>query len=188
MQKRAGLIESLRAPSDFHIGDHRTAVLSVALVVLLLSGLAMAAELRGTWRGILTRGGQTFKFEVTLNQAGYFVFSYTNNTGLTRNVELTTPGQKIQYVPSGGGVQTLIVESVVRQPGRLSYVMRRSFERASGGYSNERYISEALDFELTPQGLRTRRVTRSVTRFGDRDQSVSGGDEAVAVGVLQKVE
>jgi hypothetical protein len=188
MQKRAGLIESLRPSDEFYIWIHRAAVLSVALVVLLLSGFAMADELHGTWRGMLTRDGKAFKFQVTLSPAGYFVYSYTNNKRLTRHVELMTRGQKIQYVPSGGGVQTLIVESVVRQPGRLSYVMRHSFERASGGYTNEQYTSEALDFELTPQGLRTRRVTRSVRRFADKDQSASGGDETVAVGVLQKAE
>jgi len=186
MQKIAKLIAS-ETGSLSHV-FHRGVAVSVASVVLLLSGVAVASELAGTWRGALTRDNKTFEVEITFSQAGYFILAYTNNSGQTRSVDLTTPGQKIQYVPPGGGVKTIVVDSIVRQPGRLSFVMRTTFERASGGYLDQRYILESLDFELTSQGLSARLVTRSATHFGDKDLSTGGGDESVTSGVLQKAD
>ncbi|MBC7946030.1 MAG: hypothetical protein H7X91_12380, partial [Burkholderiales bacterium] len=139
------------------------------------------------WGGALKAADEAFEVEMTISEAGHYILEYATKSGQTKAVELTSPGQKIEYVPRGGGVRTHVVESVSRQPGRLTVIMGTTFERASGGYLDQQFISESLDFVLTDEGLRTRLVTRSRGYFGDKEQSVGGGeDETVAVGVLQK--
>lgn len=181
----AGLI-AFHAESLFH-RCQRAIVVSVASIALLVSGLASASELTGTWDGALTQGNDRFEVEWTFSEAGYLILAYTNNNGQTRSVELTTPGQQIRYVPPGGGVKTHVVNSVVQQPGRLSLVIRTTFERASDGYLDQQYISESFDFVLNPGGLTTQLVTQSTKHFGDKDLSTGGANENIAVGVLQKL-
>ena len=59
--------------------------------------------------------GQAADFTATFSENGYFLFSYENNQGFVRTVELSAPGQ-IQFVPPGGGVMTMAVASVVKRP------------------------------------------------------------------------
>ena len=63
-------------------------------------------------------------------------------------------------VPPGGGVRTVAVESVVKRPGGLSYVLHIRFERASGGYLDQRFSSHQYDYALTREGLRLRLVSQ----------------------------
>ena len=104
---------------------------ALASVLLLSAQPAVPADLTGTWRGTVTVDGQKAEFTTTFSEGGYFLFTYTNNNRLVRTVELSAPGQ-IQFVPPGGGVMTMAVESVVKRPGGISYVMHTSFERTSG--------------------------------------------------------
>ena len=61
-------------------------------------------------------------FTASFSDEGYALFDYTNNRGLVRTVELSA-SKRIQFVPPGGGVTTVAVESVVKRPGGLSYVL-----------------------------------------------------------------
>jgi len=161
----------------------------LAIAALLMPPAALADELAGTWRGEMTRGDESFPVEFNFSGDGFFVTSYTNNTGVTRNVELSEPGQQIQYVPDGGGVMTVEVMSVDKRSNGLALVLSTTFERASGGYLDQQYIEEALTFLPTAAGLEVRLESRSNSRFGDQDMSVGGGgDVSVAEGVLQRVE
>jgi hypothetical protein len=72
--------------------------------------------------------------EVLFSQDGYPVYTYTNNRGLTRQVELKTHGQQIEYVPAGGGVQRIVVENIDQRPDTLIISLKGSFEKAGGGY------------------------------------------------------
>lgn len=162
-----------------------------AVWLVLVSGLmtvlpARADELTGIWSGTLTQGGESSLVSMTFSKAGYFVLTYTNNQGVTRSSELIRPGQKVEYVPSGGGVRSHVVDAVAKQPGRLSMVLRTSFERASGGYLTQNYSTESLEFRLTPVGLDTRITSRSERYFGDSDGSMGGNGQEVATGVLRR--
>jgi hypothetical protein len=64
----------------------------------------------------------TRPFRVAFSDDGYALYSYKDNRGLTRTVELSTPG-RLQYVPPGGGVRTVGVESIVKRVGGVSYVL-----------------------------------------------------------------
>jgi hypothetical protein len=164
---------------------HGLGTVSLALV-LLLSGVGFAAELSGDWHGNLTGDKGMFEIDVTFSPQGYLVFTYTNNSGRTRTVELTEAGQQIQYVPPGGGVKTHVVDSLVRGPGRLSLVLRSTFERTSGNYLDQEFMSESFDFVLSSEGLATRYAGKSTSYFSGTGAAASQ-DETIAAGVLQKV-
>jgi hypothetical protein len=168
----------------------RLAAALTAFVVLSLVPPARAADLTGSWRGTLD--GWVGEFTTAFNEDGYVLFEYTNNDGAVRTVELTAPGQ-IQFVPPGGGVTTVAVNSVVKRPGRVSYVLRIGFERASGRYPEQRYVTEQHEYALTNQGLWVRLVSRASTYFDDDGGSTggpTGGPEKVRIieGVLKRVE
>jgi hypothetical protein len=91
-------------------------------------------------------------------------------------------------VPPGGGVRTVAVESVVKRPGGLSYVLHIRFERASGGYLDQRYSSHQYHYALTREGLRLRLVSRAASYIGDRGGPVGGAQKPEIVeGVLVRV-
>jgi hypothetical protein len=149
---------------------------------------ALAGELSGTWRGMMSTGEQSTDSQFTFSDDGYLVLEYTNNQGVTRAAELSEVGQRVQYVPDGGGVRTIEVVALEKSPGRLAMRLRNSFERSSGGYMDQRYTDEVLVFELTSEGLQAEMQLSTFSGFGDRSMSVSGEDSTVERGVLQRVE
>ena len=166
----------------------RLGVFAVALAsVLLLSARpARPEDLTGTWRGTVTVEGQAVEFTATFSENGYFLFTYENNQGLVRTVELSAPGQ-IQFVPPGGGVMTMAVASVVKRPGGVAYVLHTGFERTSGGYLEQQYVTEEADYALTTGGLRVRIVSRAASYFGDRGGSTGGPrNDQVYEGLLKR--
>ena len=107
---------------------------------------------------------------------------------MVRTVALNAPG-RMQFVPPGGGVTTLAVNSVVQRPGGISYQLHFGFERARNGYLDQRYVYEEHDYALTSDGLRVRVVSRAASYFGDRGGSVGGPREPeILEGVLKRVE
>ena len=122
-----------------------------AVAVLLLVGAfvplprASAAELTGGWQGVGEINGQPAEFAVTFSERGYMLFNYQTNGGEVRTVELDQPLQ-FQYVPPGGGVRTMRVESVDQRSAAISYVFSSSFERLRGGYLEQNYTSEEHEY------------------------------------------
>ena len=69
---------------------------------------------------------------------------------------------------------TMAVASVVKRPGGVAYVLHTGFERTSGGYLEQQYVTEEADYALTAGGLRVRIVSRAASYFGDRSGSAGG--------------
>jgi hypothetical protein len=160
----------------------------VAALVVMLLVPAGAAELTGTWQGTVTSNGQTAEFAAAFSDEGYLLFEYTNNKGLVRTVELSAP-QRIQFVPPGGGVSTVDVKSVIKRPRGITYVIEAGFEGSSGGYSDQRYLSEQHEYTLTNEGLHVQVVSKSTTYFGDQRRLTGGPlDAEISEGVLTKVQ
>ena len=84
----------------------------IFLITFLISTPIKGGELTGTWHGYLTQNNHTFEIEWTFSEDGYLMFPYTNNDGRTLAAELRYPGQKIEYVPSGGGVKRHIITAI----------------------------------------------------------------------------
>ena len=84
---------------------------------------------------------------------------------------------------------TVAVNSVVKRPDGVSYVLHIGFERAGGGHLDRRYVTEQRDYASTNQGLWVRVVSRAATSFGDRRGS-TGDPQKVEIieGVLKRVE
>ena len=162
-------------------------VVALASVLLLSARPARPEDLTGTWRGTVTVEGQAVEFTATFSENGYFLFTYENNQGFVRTVELSAPGQ-IQFVPPGGGVMTMVVASVVQRPGGVAYVLHTGFERTSGGYLEQQYVTEEADYALTPGGVQVRIVSRPTSYFGDRGGSAGGPRNArVFEGLLKRL-
>jgi hypothetical protein len=161
---------------------------ALALAILVMDAPARAADLTGTWQGTIAADGQAVEFRQTFSDNGYVLFDYTNNRGLVQTVELSAPGQ-VQWVPPGGGVSTVAVESIAKRPGGVSYVLHSAFERTSGGYLDQRYQTEEHHYTLTNEGLRVRIVSRAATYFGDKGGPTGGPLQTETFeGVLTKTE
>lgn len=109
------------------------------VLVCLLPCAALADGFSGVWSGAVSQGGNSYALAVTFSQDGYPISSYTNNKNLKRERELCTPGEKVEYVPKGGGVQTYVLEGIAKDAGHLVYAMRSSFQRASNGYFKQNF-------------------------------------------------
>ena len=159
----------------------------IAIAILVAAAPAHPGELMGTWRGTLAMDGQAIEFTATFSENDYFLFTYENSFGMVRIVELSGPGQ-IQFAPPGGGLMTMVVESVRKRPDGVAYVLRTSFERASNGAVVDRQnITEEADYSLTPEGLKVRIVRRPLSFPGDKSGSTGGAPNVrVVEGVLKK--
>ncbi|HNV24802.1 MAG TPA: hypothetical protein PKI21_00975 [Nitrospira sp.] len=166
-------------------------VVHIAALVgaLAVSGSTEAAELAGAWKGALSSpDGSRAEVQIEFSPQGLPLYSYTNNKGVTRQVELSHVGQTIEYVPPGGGVQRMAVKRFEQGPGRVSINIIGSFERASQGYMDQRQEAALFEYTLVPDGMRMRVTTRSASHFGDKDLIVGGDPSSVvAEGVLQRV-
>lgn len=162
-------------------------------IMLLLSWPQLASaqgrEMTGSWKGVVTGAdGTSAEVYVDFSQQGFPLYSYTNNQGIARQVELSQVGQTIEYVPPGGGVQRVEVRAIEREQGRLSIAIVGSFEKSNQGYLDQHYEGALFEYGLVPGGLKMRVTTQSTSHFGDKDTIVSGQpNAAVAEGVLQRI-
>ena len=167
----------------------RIALVVVAGCLLLMAAIVEAAELSGSWKGSLTGSdGSSGEVQVDFGPQGFPLYSYTNNKGVVRQVELSHVGQTVEYVPAGGGVQRVVVKTLEKGQGRLAIGIGGSFERASQGYLDQQQETTLIEYALTPGGLAMKVTTRSTSHFGDKDMSVGGDpNSAVAEGLLQRL-
>lgn len=163
------------------------ALLVATCLMLPLVGVAQNTELSGVWGGQLSANDQTIDAEWEFSANGFPIFSYVNNQGAARTVELSQVGQKIQYVPKGGGVQTYVLQDMSLQPNRLAYVVRSSFERSRNGDLDQQYSVTQVDLLLTTAGLKTTLVVQSESYLSDKDLSTGGPSQTVYSGLLQRL-
>lgn len=165
------------------------ALIVVAWCMLAMAATMEAAELSGYWKGALIGSdGRSGEVQVDFGPQGSPLYSYTNNKGVVRQVELSHVGQTVEYVPAGGGVQRVLVKTLEKGQDRLAIGIGSSFERASQGYLDQQQKTTLIEYALTPGGLAMKVTTRSTSHFGDKDMSVGGDpNSAVAEGLLQKL-
>jgi hypothetical protein len=166
----------------------RTVVMA-AVLGLAGYGVINAGDFTGSWKGLLIgAGGQSVEVVVDFSSSALPLYSYTNQQGVSRQVELSQVGQTIEYVPSGGGVQRVVVKAIERGAGWLSVEVVGSFEKSSHGYLDQHLEGAVFEYALVPGGLNMKVTTKSTSHFGDKDIIVGGAPQAaVAQGLLQRV-
>lgn len=167
----------------------RTILITAILLCLPMIAAVKAGDITGSWRGFLTGAdGTSSEVLVDFSPSGLPLYSYTNNQGVARQVELSQVGQTIEYVPSGGGVQRVVVKAIEVHPGRLSIAIMGSFEKTSQGYLDQHFEGALFEYTLVPGGLKMKLTTQATSHFGDKETIVGGvPNAAVAEGLLQRV-
>jgi hypothetical protein len=117
-----------------------------------------------TWKGTFNcDDGDEMQANYRFAESGNPIYEYQTKSG-PREVELTSPGQQIQFVPPGGGVTTIVIDDISVSSDRASLTMTTSFERASGetlDQNGARITSESvlsgdsLDVETTIRSQNT---------------------------------
>ena len=75
------------------------ALIVVAWCMLAMAATMEAAELSGSWKGALIGSdGRSGEVQVDFGPQGFPLYSYTNNKGVARQVELSQVGQTVEYV------------------------------------------------------------------------------------------
>lgn len=174
----------------------KAALKTVLVVGGLISAFAVNAAdaLSGTWSGTLISEKESFAAALSFSERGYWVYTYTNNNGVTRSVELEQAGQKIGYVPAGGGARENVVKFVEKRDSGYSIVLDQSFVKASNGHFTEWYSTLVLDVNLTAQGLETQLAEAEESGMSDAGSSFGnslstvGSSGTISTGVLQKVQ
>src|SRR4051812_34951474 len=102
-----------------------------SLLFVLFFGLlarAQADQLTGAWRGSISGDKGEMEAQARFSEKGHLIFTYTNNRGVTREVEWDHEGQEIQFVPRGGGVSTLTVKAIQKEGGSFAIAVFETFE------------------------------------------------------------
>ena len=94
-------------------------------------------EVRGlaatSWSGTLNcEDGDNLSVIFKFAETGNPLYDYQTSSGL-REVELTSPGQTIRFVPSGGGVTNIVLDTISVAPTRMNHTMSVSRESSGGG-------------------------------------------------------
>jgi len=140
----------------------------------------------GLWEGELTGAAGTLSVSYRIMPSGRPAFGYQPTGAPFRIEELLQEGQRIQYVPPGGGVVTVVVQGVTGSPSASGYVIKHSFEGANNGYLTQRYQQISLSMRLNGSQLETTYVEAGETYFGDRTGSTGGARRAEYTGVLRR--
>ena len=145
-------------------------------------GGAPVTAFSGTWTGKLTGQADTIDdAQFRFSAAGNLLYEYRIRGGEVRSVEWTVIGQKVQYIPPNGGVQTITIQALARGPGRLAIAQRWVFER-SGTILEQTFLTSRGEFTLTPAGLQ---VTLSNTTERYMNGNPTGTEQETYSGVLK---
>ena len=95
------------------------------------------------------------------------MWAFHDTSGLHEK-ELTHEGQRVQYVPPGGGVATVTVQSVTGSATETGYVVDYSFEGSSNGYLTQKYQRLVLTGRLRGSQLDVSYSEAGISSFGDK--------------------
>lgn len=86
-----------------------------------------------SWKGTLScDDGDNLPVVIKFAGSGNPLYDYQTSSGL-KELELTSPGQTLRFVPPGGGVTNIVLDSISVSAERMRYVMSVSQERSGGG-------------------------------------------------------
>lgn len=146
-----------------------------------------AGGLAGVWSGTLRcDNGQTSSSVIKVSESGNPVYEYEERSG-PREVELTSSGQQVKYVPPGGGVVTLVVNSVAASSSSISFALNITKEKTAYETIDQSQGSLSMEATLSGSELEVVMRMRSVSITSQTDLVVPGDEsQSVCRGRLRK--
>jgi hypothetical protein len=122
---------------------------------------SQSGGMAGTWSGSLQcSNGRSLESIFKVSSSGNPIYEYQSKSG-AREAELTSSGQKVQYVPPGGGVVTLVVNSLSTSSDHISFALRITEERTTGETLDQNEASLTADARLSGAELEVEMNVRS---------------------------
>jgi len=152
---------------------------------------AASNSLAGTWTGNLAAdNGEQLPYSLRITESGYPIYDYQTKSG-AREVELTTQGQTVRFVPPGGGVATVTVDELSVSGDRIRFTTAVSVERTStfGSSSILDQSRATVTYEIVLNGsqLDVAMIVSSQSVAGQPGLMIPGEAETVACrGSLKK--
>lgn len=139
-----------------------------------------AGGLIGTWSGTLEcSNGQSIQAVYKVAASGNPIYQYQTKDG-QREVEFTSSGQTVRFLPPGGGVATVTVNSLSASSDRISYTLDISEERTSQDTLDQNKGSIAANAKLSGTELEVE-MTISSTSVVSQPGMVVPGNESRGV-------
>lgn len=151
------------------------------------SDSSSAGSGEGSWRGTIScDNGETMDASYKIASSGNPVYEYQSKSG-PREVELSEPGQMVRFVPPGGGVTTVTVDSISTSPERITYSLSISEESSGGGTLSQSRATMESDATIDGSNLDVEFTIRSQNVLS-QPGIVVPGDESIVVcrGKLRK--
>jgi hypothetical protein len=134
----------------------------------------------GSWKGtVKCDDGNELDASYRIAASGNPVYEYQSKSG-PREEELIEPGQTVRFVPPGGGVTSIVVDSISASPERITYVLSISEERAGGGTLSQSQARMESEANIAGSELEVEFTVRSQNVLS-QPGIVVPGDESVVV-------
>ena len=145
------------------------------------SGTGAPGTLTGTtWKGNMNcDDGDNVPVVLRFAESGNPIYEYQTNNG-TREVELTASGQIVRFVPPGGGVTTVEVDSLSVSPDRVSQAVSISHEGGAGATLEQSQASVTTDITLSGDELEVETKIRSQSTISQPGIAVPGNEHLVS--------
>lgn len=141
-----------------------------------------AAPLFGIWNGMLSNEQGEIPFELAISRDGHYVFGYIDNE-IFQVVEFKIVGQKVVYIPTGGGRGELRLAYLDERDDGMTIIIEEQTQQFSPtGFLNETYSLIGIDVNLLNQSLKAILVINAKSNT-ETEGLVSG--ETVLNGILQ---
>jgi hypothetical protein len=146
-------------------------------------GGALAAS---SWTGTLNcDDGDNLPVNIKFAETGNPLYDYHTSSGL-KAVELTSTGQRLRFVPPGGGVTNIVLDSLSVSSDRMSHTMSVSRERSAGGTMIQSRASITTEAVLSGSMLEVQTTIRSSSAASQPGYMIPDESATVCRGKLSR--
>ena len=141
----------------------------------------------GSWKGTVScDNGNQMDASYKIASSGNPVYEYQSKSG-SREVELSEPGQMVRFVPPGGGVTTVVVDSISTSPERITYSVNISEESSGGDTLSQSRATMETDATIDGPNLEVEFTVRSQNVLSQPGIVVPGDESRIVCrGKLRK--
>ncbi len=133
----------------------------------------------GSWTGTVScDDGNQMDASYKIASSGNPVYEYQTRSG-PREVELNEPGQMVRFVPPGGGVTTVVVDSIAASPERITYSLNISEESSGGGTLSQSRATMETEATIDGSNLQVEFTVRSQNVMSQPGIVVPGDESRV---------